>query len=279
MLALLFETAFWIQRLLHARKGQRPFCALIWGDLNNRLDAIKELASHSKKKGSKWELLDSGVDLLAGMIDDPALRRELLTKDALLYSGVDLTGRPFITPDCNVLLRELFYLHVDAVQLEGLPVPLPSYKRSPLDILVSSRLGCDVRFRELVHHQTTEQIGAGGLQVAQIQDKRWAYFGWIVRGTDVQRNFGHGTYSSSIKKDSDDGETDSTHLQRQGSKSRLSVQHEEIASPAYLQLGWPDGVGVYRGATAATKLLGWETEEQVGVNKRVKCKAQDILEI
>ena len=143
MLALLFETAFWIQRLLHARKGQRPFCALIWGDLNNRLVAFKELASHSKKKGSKWELLDSGVDLLAGMIEDPALRRELLAKDSLLFTGRDILGRPFITPDCNVLLRELFLLHIDSVQGQGLAVPLPSYKRSPLDRTASELLGCE----------------------------------------------------------------------------------------------------------------------------------------
>ena len=132
------------QRLLRARQGTRPFSALIWGDLGNRLVAFEELAPHARSTGPRsWELLDSGVDLLAGMIEDPALRRELLTKDSLLFTGRDILGRPFITPDCNVLLRELFLLHIDSVQGQGLAVPLPSYKRSPLDRTASELLGCE----------------------------------------------------------------------------------------------------------------------------------------
>ena len=67
-----------LERLLKSRKRDRPFCALLWGDLNNRLVAFEELKDHVQVNGKKCELTDSGVELLAGMIDNPQRRRELL---------------------------------------------------------------------------------------------------------------------------------------------------------------------------------------------------------
>ena len=219
-----------LERLLKARQRGRAFCALMWGDLNNRLVAFEELRGHVQEKDGKFELLDSGIDLLAGMIDDPAGRRALLQKDVLLYSGRDLSGREFQPAGCNALLRRLFTLHVDAVAELGLAVPLPSYKRSPLDELVSGSLGFPVRFEDMVR--------AAGLDATRppdpaAQGSRWAYFGWEYKGRPLQRS--------------------------------LRAEPGEDGSPGalYLQLGWLGGIGVYKGATVLAQLQAWETDLRV----------------
>jgi hypothetical protein len=253
-----------LERLLRARLGQRPFCALIWGDLNNRLVAFEELKQHTTEKGGKWVLKDSGVDLLVKQIDDPAGRRELLGKDSLVYTGRDLAGRPFQPPACNVLLRELFSLHVDAVADRGLPVPLPSYKRSPLDVLVSSCLGCAVRFRDVACRADDFRLGLAGLGLGKIEDCRWAYFGWVIRGDSVQRSIappGEEEEGDGLLGDDPAGAAEglASPLLRGGSRQCFGA----ASSTFCLQLGWPDGVGIYRGGTTSARLAAWETEDRV----------------
>jgi hypothetical protein len=225
-----------LERLLKARKGGRQFCALLWGDLNNRLVAFDELKDCVQMNGKKYELTDDGVALLADMIDDPERRRELLGKDVLLYKGKDLSGREFHPAECNAVLRRLFNLHVDAVKERGLAVPLPSYKRSPLDELLSMSLGYPVRFEDMVSYSFIQSAvdqakSSTLLSESATQNSRFAYFGWKQREEMVQR---------AVNVDpSDDG----------------------LRKNMYLHLGWPDGVGVYKhGNGVAAKLLAWETE-------------------
>jgi hypothetical protein len=219
-----------LERLLRSRKRERPFCALLWGDLNNRLVAFEELKGHVQMNGKKYELTDSGVELLAGMIDDPERRRELLRKDVLLYKGRDLSGREFDPPGCNLLLRRLFTLHVDAVEERGLAVPLPSYKRSPLDELVSTSLGYPVRFEDIV---CAGSIDALRPQDSTTHDARSAYFGWEQKGSMVQRT--------------------------------LNAEFGDDGAPEalYLHLGWPAGIGVYKGGSIMAELQAWETDVRV----------------
>jgi hypothetical protein len=225
-----------MDRLLKARQGTRPFCALLWGDLGNRLVAFEELAPHAREKEKgEWELLDSGVDMLVGMIDDPAGRRALLGKDALVYAGRDIAGRAFTTPACNVLLRGLFSLHADAIQRGALPAPLPSYKRSPIDRTATELLGCEATCPRLLSVPTILARDAAGPDAAgDAYGTRAAYFGWEVDGGPA--------------------------LQR---AIKAEPAAEGRGKNLYLQLGWLDGVGVYRGGTAEAKLAVWETEDRV----------------
>jgi hypothetical protein len=224
-----------LERLLKSRKRDRPFCALLWGDLNNRLVAFEELKDHVQVNGKKCELTDSGVELLAGMIDNPQRRRELLSKDVLLYKGRDLSGREFQPAACNDMLRRLFTLHVDAVEERGMPVPLPSYKRSPLDVLVSMSLGYPVQFEDMTSPSAVESALAGAAalrpQDSAAHSSRLAYFGWERRSKMVQQAI------------------------------HVDLLEDGLRDNMYLHLGWPDGVGVYRGCEgAAARLLAWETE-------------------
>mmetsp|Transcript_8049 Transcript_8049/g.17468 ORF Transcript_8049/g.17468 Transcript_8049/m.17468 type:complete len:926 (-) Transcript_8049:48-2825(-) len=220
-----------VERLLRARMKARPFCALLWGDLNNRLVAFEELRPHVTQSKGKWKLLDSGLDLLISMIEDPERRRELLQKDALLYKGKDVLGREFRTSRCNDLLRSLFSLHIDAVQQDRVPVPLPSYKRTPADYMMSLATGCSLRFQEMVY---TDEINSTLISMYRsAKDVREAYFGWMRAGKPVQQVF---------KADACD-----------------SGEHENL----YLQLGWPDGVGVYRLGTVEAEVRNWKTEPNV----------------
>jgi hypothetical protein len=136
---------------------------------------------------------------------------------------------------CNVQLGELFLLHVDAVRAQGLPVPLPSYRRSPVDRAATELVGVEATCPEVVRlGSVLARAAAGGGSVGWASGTRAAYFGWrSAEGRQVQRE---------LKAEGGDG----------GAEAGL-----------YLQLGWLDGVGVYRGGTAAARLAAWETEERV----------------
>jgi hypothetical protein len=258
-----------LKRLLRARHGNRPFCAVIWGDLNNRLVAFEELQEHATQKKGKWVLKESGVDLLVKMIDEPAGRLSLLHKDSLLYSGKDLAGQQFSTPECNVLLQELFTMHVHAVQTKSLPVPLPSYKRSPLDLLVSASLGCSVRFSDVVCRGDGDrfEMGLSGMGVRKVEDCRRAYFGWVEHGDDVQRSIAPTCEDNQVGWINHDEElstdADETSMQSKQPGNGCHQDTGPLSSNLCLQLGWPDGVGIYRGGTAGARMVAWETEERV----------------
>jgi len=211
-----------LQRMLRVRQSTNLFAAVMWGDMNHRLVAYEELRPHVRSVGpGDFELTASGTEALATLIADPRGRRELLQKDSLLFRGRDLEGRQCEVLPASVLLRSLFALHIDAV-LEGrLEVPLPFYKHTPPEIVLSERLGCRLKLDEVAL--------AGNLRLPMPQrwlsDLQTCYFGWKQK----QRV---------VKSDEDD--------------------------PAmYLQLGWLDGVGIYRGGSARAELRVWETEDQV----------------
>jgi hypothetical protein len=278
-----------LKRLLRARQGDRPFCALIWGDLNNRLVAFEELREHATKKNGKWVLEESGVDLLVKMIDEPVGRLNLLRKDSLLYLGKDLAGLQFSTPACNVLLQELFTLHVDAVQIKGLPVPLPSYKRSPPDLLVTSSLGYSVRFRDVVcpGDGETFQPELNGLVVrSRIEDCKWAYFGWVEHGHSVQRKIvlsseedEVGGISRGIRGELSIDADESNMQSKLSRNSGHQNCNPPVSSNHCLLLGWPDGVGIFRGGTASARMVAWETEQQVQAFDHLPIRATISLDV
>ena len=247
--------------------------------------AYEALRPDAQKKDSGWELLDSGVNRLVAMMGNQAGRRELLGMDSLVYGGKDLAGLPYRCPPCNTLLKKLFITHVDAVLEQGLPVPLPSYKRSPLDTLVSAGLGCAVRFRDVATRRPGDDWpdAARVLGIDRIHNHSWAYFGWhgssrgfqrsIVAGDDqnvdvVGCGIGNSTNGVIIGRDHEgkDGLDLGSLFPRGPSRKRIGACEEE-SEALCLQLGWPDGVGLYRGGTAAARLVAWETEGQVSIRE------------
>ena len=68
------------------------------------------------------------------------MRRELLSKDSMIYDGLDIRGNKFIMPRCNIKMQQLFHLCTDT-NPDELSVPMPSYKQTPLDKKLSSSLG------------------------------------------------------------------------------------------------------------------------------------------
>jgi hypothetical protein len=227
-------------RLLRARKRDRPFCALLWGDFNSRLVAFEELQNHVKRRDSDddcWELLDSGVDLLVQMIDDPDRRRELLLKDSLLYEGKDLCLQDARPSQSCELLKKLFTLHVDAAKDQSFSVPLPTFKVTPLDVAVSTLVNCSVSSVEVVclnpSHGSKTAMPATPRSLGDSTAE--SYFGWYgaKKGHTSQRD---------IKEDGA-GEGKPGHQ--------------------YLQLGWLDGVGVYKDSTAKARLTAWESDDRV----------------
>lgn len=254
-----------LERLLKARKlGKDAFCAILWGDLNNRLVAFNELSEHvmiengkssdgnAKPVKSKTLLKDSGIKLLASMIDDPERRKELLSKDVLLFEGKDLKGNEFVTAECNDLLRKLFTLHVDAVKDGRLPVPLPSYKRSPLDELLSLRLTFPVRFGDMI---CTGKIDSSRQLDPPEANSRFAYFGW-------------------------EGNKPKPRLsQRYICREPSSADDAGGPGPACLQLGWREGVGICKEECKeiAARLVAWETE--VGVHAFDNLPMRAVVEV
>lgn len=218
-----------LERLLRrSSKNSSKFCALIWGDFNNRLVAFDEMRPFVKgKKPGKYEITDAGAEFLVDMFKTPARRKELLQKDALVYTGIDMDGQKFSPPACCVKMRQMFALTVDA----DIQVPLPSYKVRPLEDVISKAFGCRLRLEDVVH---IEKLRMLPLSYHLPFDTDSIYF-----GSDTHRELHEVACSDDPSKDA-------------GRSSNL-----------HLHLGWPDSVGCYKGSTAAAEIIAWETESTV----------------
>ena len=161
-----------LERMLKvSKRGSEKFCALMWGDFNNRLVAFDDLKICVKeKKGGNFELLEDGASHLVDSLLDAPGRAKLLKMDALTFEGQDVSGRPFHRPKCNSRLKELF--HTGTTECVE-KIPLPSYKHMPLEQLLSHSLQHQLRLEELVcvdalqpidwtHFQEVNELYLGG---------------------------------------------------------------------------------------------------------------------
>eukprot|EP00931_Biecheleriopsis_adriatica_P003963 TRINITY_DN105705_c0_g1_i1.p1 TRINITY_DN105705_c0_g1~~TRINITY_DN105705_c0_g1_i1.p1 ORF type:complete len:1136 (+),score=244.28 TRINITY_DN105705_c0_g1_i1:99-3506(+) len=215
-----------LERMLRMQQRGRPnFCAVIWGDFNNRLVAFEEMAPYVKeKKKGKYEITDAGAKFLVDWFKQPARRHELLSKDALHYRGRDLAGNEVEPPACNLKLRQMFHMTSDVPA--DFELPLPSYKQQPLDDVLSGILETPIKLEETACLDTIKPFEIGRIRT----DVMDTYFGW-------------------------------SKLQRQ-------IRAEDPSTPGgtsnyYLQLGWLDGVGIWRNSTTEAKLTEWDTEWNV----------------
>jgi len=247
-----------IERLLsHARRTRdhgTAFSALIWGDFNTRLVAFDGLDTETVGEKAKVRLTDAGVKQLTTMIADPAQRRDLCMKDGLVYRGKDCHGNEYVPPQCNLKFSKLFTLPIDALEAGLVEVPMPSYKQTPIDVLLSAQVGCKVALSEVVCQEEAgvslfmKKLGVHEKDGVSIkfdsEEKAIAatYFGWDD-DHNSQRN---------VRKE---------HIDPKGVDPKdVDTEKRNL----YLQSGWLDGVGIYKGGSGSTgSLVVWETESQV----------------
>lgn len=216
-----------LRRSRHGARGR--FCSLIWGDFNNRLVGFEGMKGLVQAKGATaYDITDAGAEFLVECFRDPARRRELLQKDSLVYAGRDLAGNTFEPAECSHKLRQLFNMTVDLPP--EVELPLPSYKRQPLDNILSQGLGCRVRLLDVVCLDRICPFTSPELLSEPLE----AYFNWEDGGKMVQR----------MIKEEPPAEKDG---------------HPML----YMNLGWLDGVGIWRAGTAHARVEQWDTEWEV----------------
>jgi len=164
-------------------------------------------------------------------LSDPLARQKLLLASSLHFTGVDCFGRSHNQPPlCSQALTTLFETNHDWVQRTGSAVPLLTHRRTPVDALLSQALGFDIQMPESV---TLEQLTAGAaiLRVPQggVEDLLELYF------------------PSTPPKN----------------KTHSRVLKKNLGEALYMQVGWSDGIGVYRNGSCKSELVSWNSQEDV----------------
>eukprot|EP00656_Telonema_subtile_P007563 TRINITY_DN13548_c0_g1_i1.p1 TRINITY_DN13548_c0_g1~~TRINITY_DN13548_c0_g1_i1.p1 ORF type:complete len:179 (+),score=47.23 TRINITY_DN13548_c0_g1_i1:136-672(+) len=171
----------------------------------------------------------------------------------MTYSGADMLGQPFIKPPCNAKLRQLFW-HCTELIGDTFPVPLPSYKQTPLAHRISQLIGVDVSLKETISLDQIQQLHVPSSDAYQ------TYFGW---------------------QDTRTGKRPQRQIRAEAMPAQPiqngTAQHAEAAQPRsnlYLQFGWLDGVCVSKGsAVRRAQLVVWETEGLVQAHDHVPLRA------
>jgi hypothetical protein len=195
--------------------------AIGFGDFNNRLVFPKWLTEHVSFKGEgKFKepvLLNTGAQMLCSRLNSKKERLELMrTLDSNYFKGEDASGRIVEVPEACERMQNLFSLHSDHVLADSSRVlPLPTYKRQPVDNLLSDAIGFKLEIPQLI---TQAQVEEG---VELLKKNR------PILQADLRARFCEGL---------DYMEVDVP-----------AVSNAEIAAgPPTLSFGWPDGCGVYR---------------------------------
>ena len=207
-----------LERMLQvSQRGSAKFCALMWGDFNNRLVAFDSLKGKVKETKRGFEILEKGAEYLVDCILDPSRRSELLKKDSLTYRGLDISGRAFQAPRSNARLLELFHTSTtDSALADGVELPLPTYKHMPLESVLSQSLQHQIRLEEVVCLDSLQPVD------------------WSEFISQADKTY-FGEWDRHVRKDS-------------------------LDSSLLLPLGWPDGVGIWKGNTLAARIEQWQSE-------------------
>jgi len=167
-----------LERMLNVcRRGSQNFAAIMWGDFNNRLvafDGMKDYVTESKKGG--YELTDSGSRFLVESFADPVKRLELLKKDSLFYGGPDISGKTCEIPKSHQQLLRLFHMAAEVVLGDTnnlLSLPLPTYKHTPLEVVLSQAFKHRLRIEEVVCSDSLAPVDVEML----MHDPTCTYFG------------------------------------------------------------------------------------------------------
>lgn len=246
-----------LERFLHRyhRDGCR-FSAVLIGDLNTRLVASEAFmhpdnivmegpVSGSKKKGGKKEkpstadseetsgepligwLTDEGVADLCEKLNDPTSRKQLfLGANSINFSGKDTFGREFysVLPGCKKLWA-MFKFPAEFFGDFKFEVPFPSFRLTPAEVSLGRQLGFRVRLPNCL---TRAQLTRGCAKLREgLEDP-------------------HTTIDPKLLY-----MNEHSHLKPRRLKNKLG-------DALYVQCGWLDGVGVYKGKVLS-ELETWDT--------------------
>ncbi|CAK9029254.1 Reverse transcriptase domain-containing protein [Durusdinium trenchii] len=226
-----------LERLLRmASRDRTNFCALCWGDFANPLVAFEGMKDHVVFKEGKFAIPDSGVRFLLNCLREPSERLALLHKDSLTYSGADVTGKPHQAPPCNIKLRQMFSLSLDAALASGV-VPWPFYQVQPFEVTLAQQLGCRLKLVEMASLSRIRALSPltwpHSSSTLEREGLLSAYFNWTEDGKKMQR------------------------------KIRVEHVENDRKDNYYLQFGWLDGVAWYKKNSVKTTLCCWETVQSV----------------
>ena len=215
-----------LERMLNvSKRGSQKFAALIWGDFNNRLVAFEDMKGYVSEKKGKFELTESGARFLVDCFTDPAKRLELLKKDSLTYSGRDIAGQQCEVTPAHGKLLQMFHMTADRASIQNprffFHVPMPSYKHTPLETVLSDAFKHRMRLEEVVCLDSLRYVNMDLL----MNDVRGTYFGWA-----------------------------------DGHAFQHVIAEDDGCSNLYLQLGWPDGVGLSKSSTISGEIVHWQSE-------------------
>eukprot|EP00668_Euglena_longa_P000255 GGOE01000342.1.p1 GENE.GGOE01000342.1~~GGOE01000342.1.p1 ORF type:complete len:1064 (-),score=355.40 GGOE01000342.1:342-3062(-) len=229
------------------------FTAIAFGDFNNRLVCTSEQKAAVKLRkneaGGKPVLVlaPSGVEELVKQLSDPQQRRQLfLTRDSWIWTGVDAVGTEVKEPPlCFRKLSELFQLHRDLVEADpNYDLSLPTYKRTPIGELLSRTIGFKLKIGSLLTMEAmleafrTLDVSAAPLSVMPPDQVRRMFFG--------------------------DG------------SEPIILDTNSQRYPVF-EMGWPDGVGVFKSGPLTIEIENWGTADDVLCGEHVPIRATAIV--
>ena len=235
-----------LERMLNvSRRGSVKFGALMWGDFNNRLVAFEDMKDYvTEGKKGKYELTECGARYLVDCLADPVKRLELLKKDSLTYSGRDIAGNQFTIPKSHRKLLQLFHLTAELASMQhsryALKVPMPSYKHTPLEIVLSDVFKHRMRLEEVVCLDALQKVNMSFLK----NDVMGTYFG----GAD-------------------------------GNAGQRNIAEDDGRSNLYLDLGWPDGVGFSKSSSIKGEIVQWQCEWNVRAHHHFPMRSLVLLDV
>jgi hypothetical protein len=227
------------------------FTAIAFGDFNNRLVCTSDLKSSVKLRKNEASgkpvlmLAPGGVEELVRQIMDPVLRRELfLRDDSWSWTGVDAVGTEIREPPlCFRKLSELFELHRDLVEADpNYELSLPTYKRTPIGDMLSRIIGFKLKIGSLL-----------------AMDKMLEAF----KAVDISE-----TPLSAMPPD-----------QARRMFFGDAPIYLDTTSQQYpvLDMGWPDGIGVFKTGPLPVRIENWGTADEVLCGEHVPIRASAIV--
>lgn len=199
-------------------------------EMADMVEMTDKLEMNSAKP--KVRLNASGVEEICRRLQDPLKRKEFFQSSSLYFTGRDCFGIMHESPpECSQILLNMFELGNDWMLGEGSVVPLPTSTHTSLETTWSSLLGFKVILPEVVTAQMIK-LGSDSL-----------FFSLPNSAEDLQETY----FPTS---------------QPQG-KEHPRVLKTNLGDPLYLQIGWLDGLGVYKNGTCPASIKSWSVHEDI----------------
>jgi hypothetical protein len=192
----------------------------------------------------------AGVTELIHQLTDPVHRRRLfLTRDSWVWTGVDAIGNEIKEPPlCFTKLSNLFHIHRDLVAVDpNYDLPMPTYKRTPIGDFLS-RISM---FKLNVKSLTTMEHLVESFKALDLSDDNPL----TSMSPDVVRATFFG-----------------------GPNTPITLDRTLTPYPV-LDVGWPDGIGVFKHGPLPIRLVSWGTAAEVLGGEHVATRATVLVTV